>query len=210
MPLPENKTSNPAKKDAVPVDLGAKSINQSGNGTSSTSHTVDADFLDPVLAVGNSNQNISREGRSGREGTIDINSQRNGRGGTGTERYRDDVEKYRFEKETQAHVYAKAKGDQHHNKSSGSSEDEIDRKRRRAHRSSSPDGIASSHSSEDYKDRHRSRSRKKKSSQEKSSRSHSKHHKHRRDSRSPSRHSRHGGSEKERREAKREKRRYRD
>ncbi|XP_075107730.1 G patch domain-containing protein TGH isoform X1 [Nicotiana tabacum] len=210
MPFPENKTSNPSKKDAVLVDLGAKSINQSGNGTSSTSHTVDADFLDPVLAVGNSNQNISREGRSGREGTIDINSQRNGRGGTGTERYRDDVEKYRFEKETQAHVYAKAKGDQHHNKSSGSSEDEIDRKRRRAHRSSSPDGIASSHSSEDYKDRHRSRSRKKKSSQEKSSRSHSKHHKHRRDSRSPSRHSRHGGSEKERREAKREKRRYRD
>lgn len=210
MPLPENKTSNPAKKDAVPVDLGAKSINQTGN-ASSASHTVGADLSDPVLAVGNSNQNISREGRSSREGTIDINSQRNGRGGSVTERYGDDVEKNRFEKETQAHILAKAKGDQHQNKSSSSSEDEIDRKRRRAHRSSSPDGDASSHSSEDYKDRHRSRSRKKKSSQEKSSRRHSKHHKHRRrDSRSPSRHSRHGGSEKERREAKREKRRYRN
>ncbi|KAK4362347.1 hypothetical protein RND71_017588 [Anisodus tanguticus] len=204
MPCPENKTSNPAKKDTVPVDLRAKNINQSGNGTLSTSDAVGADTSDPVLAVGNNNQNISQEGRSTREGTININSRINGGGGTGT------VEKNRFETEAQTHIHAEAKVDQHRNKYSSSSEDEIDRKRRRHHKSSSPPGDASSDSSEDYKDR-RSRSRKKRSSQENSSsKRRSKHHKHRRrDSRSPSRHSRHG-SEKERREAKREKCKYKD
>ncbi|KAK4350407.1 hypothetical protein RND71_029720 [Anisodus tanguticus] len=210
MPCPENKTSNPAKKDTVPIDLTEKNINQSANGTSSTSDAVGADLPDPVLAVGNNNQNISREGRSPREGTIDINSRKNGGRGTGTESYRDDVKKNRFETEAQTHIHAKAKGDQHRSKNISSSDDEIDRKGRRRHRSRSPAGDASSDSSEDYKDR-RSRSRKKRSSQEKSSsKRHSKHPKHRRrDSRSPSRHSRHG-SEKERREAKREKRKYKD
>lgn len=207
MPYPENKTSNPAKKDTFPVDLRAKSINQSGNGTSSTSHAVGADLSDPVLAVGNNYQNITQEGIFSGEGTTDINSRKNGGRGTGTESYRNDVDKNRVE--TEARTHAKAKGDQYRNKNSSSSEDETDRKRKRPHRSSSPD--ASSDSSEDYKDR-RSRSRKKKSSQEKSSSSkrHSKHHKHRRrDSLSPSRHSRRG-SDKDRREAKREKRKYKD
>lgn len=207
MPHPENKTSNPAKKDTVPLDLRAKSSNQSGNGTSSTSHAVVADLSDPVLAVGNNNQNISQEGIFSKEGTVDISSWENGGRGTGTESYRNDVDKNRFEMEARTH--AKAKGDQYRNKNSSLSEDEADRKRKRPHRSSSPD--ASSDSSKGYKDRH-SRSRKKKTSQEKSSSSkrHSKHHKHRRrDSRSPSRHSRHV-SEKDRREAKREKRKYKD
>lgn len=211
VPYPENKTNNPAKRDTAPVDLRAKSINQSGNGTSSTSHAVGGDFSDPVLAVGNDNQNISPEGIFSREGTRDTNYRKNGGRGAGTESYRDDVDKNRSETEARANIHAKAKGDEHQNKNSSSSEDEIDRKRKRAHRTRSPAGNASSASSEDYKDR-RSRSRKKKSSQEKSSssRRHSKHHKHRRrDSRSPSRHSRHG-SEKDRRESKREKRKYKD
>lgn len=208
MPNPENKISNPAKKDTVPLDLRTKSINnQSDNGTTSTSHAVGADLSDPVLAVGNNNQNISQEGIFSREGTVDISSWKNGGKGTGTESYRNDVDKDRFE--TEARMHAKAKGDQCRNKNSSSSDDETYRKRKRRHRSSSPD--ASSDSSEGYKDRH-SRSRKKKASQEKSSSSkrHSKHHKHRRgDSRSPSRHSHHV-SEKDRREAKREKRRYKN
>ncbi|XP_060204862.1 G patch domain-containing protein TGH [Lycium barbarum] len=210
MPNPENKTSNPAKKDTVPVDLRAKNINQSGNGTSSTFDAVGADLSDPVLAVGDNNQNISREFRSPREGTTDINTRKNGGRGTGTESYREDDRKNRFETEAQINIHAKAKRDQHRNKNSSSSEDEIGRKRRRRNRSSSPAGDVSSDSAEDYKD-HRSRSRRKRSSHEKSSsKRHSKHHKHRRrDSRSPSRHSRHG-SEKERREAKREKRKYKD
>ncbi|KAG5618376.1 hypothetical protein H5410_018200 [Solanum commersonii] len=190
MPLPDNKTSNPAKKDNVPLDVRAKSINQ-----------------DPILAVGNNNQNISQQGIFSREGTVDMNSRKNGGRGTETESYRNGIDKNKFEAE--GRIHAKAKGDQYRNKNSSSSEDETDSKRKRPHRSSSLD--ASSDSSEGYKDR-RSRSRKKKSSQEKSSSSkrHSKHHKHRRrDSRSPSRHSRHG-SEKDHREAKREKRKYKD
>ncbi|KAL3343038.1 hypothetical protein AABB24_026872 [Solanum stoloniferum] len=190
MPLPDNKTSNPAKKDSVPLEVRAKSINQ-----------------DPILAVGNNNQNISQHGIFSREGTVDMNSRKNGGRGTETESYRNGIDKSKFEAE--GRVHAKAKGDQYQNKNSSSSEDETDRKRKRPHRSSSLD--ASSDSSEGYKDR-RSRSRKKKSSQEKSSSSkrHSKHHKHRRrDSRSPSRHSRYG-SEKDHREAKREKRKYKD
>ncbi|CAN4086190.1 unnamed protein product [Withania somnifera] len=208
MPYPENKTSNPAKKDTVLVDLRAKSINQSGNGTSSTSHAVGADFSDPVLVVGNNNQNISQEGiLFSREGTTDINSGKNGGRGTGTESYRNDANNNGVE--TEARRHAKAKGDQYRNKNSSSSEDETGRKRKLLHRSSSPD--ASSNSSEDYKDR-RSRSRKKRSSQEKSSSSkrHSKHHKHRRrDSHSRSIYSLHS-SEKDRREAKRENRKYKD
>ncbi|MCD9645329.1 hypothetical protein HAX54_034184 [Datura stramonium] len=212
MPYAENRTNNPAKRDTAPVDLRAKSINQSGNGTSSTSHAVGGGLSDPVLAVGNNNQNISLEGIFSREGTTDANYRKNGGRGAGTESYRDDVDKNRFETEARTHIHAKATGNQHQNKNSSSSEDEIDRKQKRLHRTRSPVGKASSASSEDYKGRH-SRSRKKKSSQEKSSsssRRHSKHHKHRRrDSRSPSRHSRHG-SEKDRRESKREKRKYKD
>ncbi|KAF3650585.1 G patch domain-containing protein TGH [Capsicum annuum] len=210
IPCPENRTSNPAKKDTVLEDQRAKIINQSGNGTSSTSHAVGEDLSNSVMAVGYNNQNISQEGIFSREGTIDINSRRSGIRGSGTESNRNDVDKNRFVTEARTHIHAKAKGDQCRNKNGSSSEDETDRKRKRPHRSSSP--YASSDSSEDYKDR-RSRSRKKKSSHEKrssSSKRHSKHHKHRRrDSRSPSRHSRHG-SERDHRETNREKRKYKD
>ncbi|CAN4088286.1 unnamed protein product [Withania somnifera] len=211
MPYPENKISNPAKKDTVLVHLRGKSIDQSGNGISSTSHAVGVDLSDPVLAVGNDYQNISQEGIFSREGTADIKSRKNGGKGTGTESYRNDVNKNRVEKEARTH--AKAKGDQYRNKNSSSSEDETDKKRKRRHRSSSLD--ASSSSSSDYNDRH-SRSRKKRSSQEKSSSSkrHSKHRKHRRrETQSPSRHSHHSShhsSGKARREAKREKHKYKD
>ncbi|KAF7135039.1 hypothetical protein RHSIM_Rhsim08G0139300 [Rhododendron simsii] len=100
-----------------------------------------------------------------------------------------------------------AQVDRHRNQSSRSPVDERNRKHSRRHRNRSSNSDSETTSSEDYRDLHRSRSkgREKGSSREKSSRrKHSKHRKHERgDSLSRSHH----GSDKERRDAKREKRR---
>lgn len=100
-----------------------------------------------------------------------------------------------------------AQVDRHRNRASRSPEDERSRKRSRRHRRRSSNSDSETTSSDDYRDlpRSRSKGREKGSSREKSSsRKHSKHHKHERgDSLSRSHH----GSEKERGDAKREKRR---
>ncbi|KAH7852238.1 hypothetical protein Vadar_022361 [Vaccinium darrowii] len=100
-----------------------------------------------------------------------------------------------------------AQVDRHRNRASRSPEDERSRKRSRRHRRRSSNSDSETTSSDDYRDlpHSRSKGREKGSSREKSSsRKHSKHHKHERgDSLSRSHH----GSEKERGDAKREKRR---